>query len=87
VATDPKAGGATYLLSDSYAQETLAPSLLLLYGEVEHTGYYEKMGHRANIASLLKYLWKVFEPSVKTNGLFYGTFELSKGIMLYPIKV
>lgn len=58
VATDPKAGGATYLLSDSYAQETLAPSLLLLYGEVEHTGYYEKMGHRANIASLLKYLWE-----------------------------
>lgn len=58
VATDPHAGGATYLLSDSYAQETLAPSLLLLYGEVEHTGYYEKMGHRANIASLLKYLWE-----------------------------
>jgi Ubiquitin elongating factor core len=58
VATDPLAGGVTYLLSDSYAQETLAPSLLLLYGEVEHTGYYEKMGHRANIASLLKYLWE-----------------------------
>ena len=58
VAMDPLAGGMTYLLSDSYAQETLAPSLLLLYGEVEHTGYYEKMGHRANIASLLKYLWE-----------------------------
>jgi ubiquitin conjugation factor E4 B len=24
---------------------------------VEHTGYYEKMTHRANIASVLKYLW------------------------------
>ena len=58
VASDPMAGGVTYLISDAYAQETLAPSLLLLYGEVEHTGYYEKMGHRANIASLLKYLWE-----------------------------
>jgi ubiquitin conjugation factor E4 B len=57
VPNDPMAGGTTYLLSDASAQETLAPSLLLLYGEVEHTGFYEKMGHRANIASLLKYLW------------------------------
>jgi ubiquitin conjugation factor E4 B len=57
VATDPLAGGQTYLLSDSYAQEFLAPSLLLLYGEVEHTGFYEKMSHRAKIASLIKYLW------------------------------
>jgi ubiquitin conjugation factor E4 B len=61
VACDPLAGGQTYLLSDASAQETLAPSLLLLYGEVEHTGYYEKMGHRANIASLLKYLWESAE--------------------------
>ena len=58
VASDPLAGGQTYLLSDSSAQETLAPSLLLLYGEVEHTGIYEKMSHRAKIASLLKYLWE-----------------------------
>lgn len=58
VASDPLAGGQTYLLSDASAQASLAPSLLLLYGEVEHTGYYEKMGHRANIASLLKYLWE-----------------------------
>lgn len=58
VATDPLSGGLTYMLSDTTAQQTLAPSLLLLYGEVEHTGYYEKMGHRAHIASLLKYLWE-----------------------------
>ena len=57
VACDPMAGGQTFLLSDSSAQETLAPSLLLLYGEVEHTGYYDKMSHRAKICSLLKYLW------------------------------
>jgi hypothetical protein len=61
VASDPLAGGQTFLLSDKVAQETLAPSLLLLYGEVEHTGYYEKMGHRANIASLLKFLWESTE--------------------------
>ena len=58
VSCDPKMGGMPYLLSDSSAQETLAPSLLLLYGEVEHTGYYDKMGHRANIASLLQFLWE-----------------------------
>ena len=46
-----------YLLTDPIAQKSLAPSLLLLYGEVEHTGYYDKMSHRANIASLLQYLW------------------------------
>jgi ubiquitin conjugation factor E4 B len=33
------------------SKETLAPSLLLLYGEVENTGYYEKNDHRA------KFLW------------------------------
>jgi ubiquitin conjugation factor E4 B len=61
VACDPMAGGQTYLLSDKSAQETLAPSLLLLYGEVEHTGYYDKMSHRAKISSLLKYLWESSE--------------------------
>jgi len=57
VCSDPLAGGSTYLISDEIAQETLAPSLLLLYGEVELTGYYDKMSHRAKIASLIKYLW------------------------------
>jgi ubiquitin conjugation factor E4 B len=61
VATDSLAGGKTFLLSDPAAQETLAPSLLLLYGEVEHTGYYDKMSHRAKIASLIKYLWESSE--------------------------
>jgi len=58
IAMDPTKGGQSYLLSDTSAQETLAPSLLLLYGEVEYTGHYEKMSHRANISSLLKYLWE-----------------------------
>lgn len=49
--------GGTFLLASESARESLAPSLLLLYGEVEHTGFYEKMGYRAKIASLLKYLW------------------------------
>jgi len=58
IALDPTKGGQSYLLSDISAQETLAPSLLLLYGEVEYTGHYEKMSHRAKISSLLKYLWE-----------------------------
>jgi ubiquitin conjugation factor E4 B len=59
--SDPNTGGQTYLLSDKTAQETLAPSLLLLYGEVEHTGYFEKMSHRSKIASLIKFLWESSE--------------------------
>lgn len=58
VSCDPNAGDQPYLLSDTSAQISLAPSLLLLYGEVEHTGYYDKMSHRANIASLLQFLWE-----------------------------
>lgn len=61
VLCDPLAGGQPYLLSDASAQETLAPSLLLLYGEVEHTGYYDKMTHRKKIAALLKFLWESSE--------------------------
>ena len=58
VCCDPSAGGQPFLISSSYAQETLAPALLLLYGEVEHTGYYDKMKHRAHICSLLQFLWE-----------------------------
>lgn len=58
IALDLTKGGQSYLLSDKAAQETLAPSLLLLYGEVEYTGHYEKMSHRAKISSLLKFLWE-----------------------------
>lgn len=54
---DPSVG-QSYMLADPSAQETLAPSLLLLYGEVEHTGYYDKMSHRAKISSIIKYLWE-----------------------------
>jgi ubiquitin conjugation factor E4 B len=61
VSSDPAAGGKSFLLSDVNAQETLAPSLLLLYGEVEHTGYYDKMSHRAKISSVIKYLWESSE--------------------------
>lgn len=57
VICDPLSGGRTYLVSDKMCQDTLAPSLLLLYGEVETTGFYEKSKHRVKIAALLKYLW------------------------------
>ena len=58
VSCDPKNGCQPFLLCDTTAQQSLAPSLLLLYGEVEHTGYYEKMGHRAKISTLLQFLWE-----------------------------
>mmetsp|Transcript_7103 Transcript_7103/g.8233 ORF Transcript_7103/g.8233 Transcript_7103/m.8233 type:complete len:1179 (-) Transcript_7103:398-3934(-) len=58
IALDPKKGGQSYLLSDVEAQEALAPSLLLLYGEVEYTGSYDSKKHRAKISSLIKYLWE-----------------------------
>lgn len=57
VTCDPLAGGQPYLTSDKLAKESLAPSLLVLYGEVENTGFYEKNAHRTKIAALLKYLW------------------------------
>lgn len=56
--TDPMAAGQPYLQSNVAAQENLAPALLLLYGDVEQTGYYDKMNHRAKISTLIKYLWE-----------------------------
>jgi ubiquitin conjugation factor E4 B len=58
ISCDPMKGGLPYLTSNQEAIATLAASLLLLYGEVEHTGYYDKMSHRAKIQSLIKYLWE-----------------------------
>jgi len=46
------------LLSNPLAQASLPPALLLLYGDVEHTGFYDKLEHRFHIAAVLKYLWK-----------------------------
>lgn len=50
--------GIQLLTNDPLAQQHLAPCLLALYGDVEHTGFYEKLEHRYNIACLLKFLWK-----------------------------
>ncbi|ETW08590.1 hypothetical protein, variant [Aphanomyces invadans] len=47
------------LVKSKLAQQHLAPCLLALYGDVEQTGFYEKLEHRYNIACLLKYLWKL----------------------------
>lgn len=84
VSYDPAAGGQPYLLSDPSAQVSLAPSLLLLYGEVEHTGYYDKMSHRANIASLLQFLWESTEhrPAFRTITQNKDSFiKFANGIM------
>jgi Ubiquitin elongating factor core len=39
------------------AQRYLAPALLLLYGDVERTGFYEKLTNRRSIMVVLKHLW------------------------------
>lgn len=39
------------------AQRDLAPALLVLYGDVESTGFYDKLDSRFKFACLLKYLW------------------------------
>eukprot|EP00904_Undaria_pinnatifida_P013657 jgi/Undpi1/9421/HiC_scaffold_27.g11878.m1 len=60
----PALGGDAHtglLYSHPLAQKHLAPSLLLLYGDVEHTGFYEKLTHRFYIAAVLKFLWKSSE--------------------------
>lgn len=43
--------------SDREAQSFLAPALLLLYGDVESTGFYEILSHRRCIMVVLKHLW------------------------------
>lgn len=61
----PTDGAHTMLLeSNAEAQATLAPALLLLYGDVERTGFYEKLSNRQNIMMLLKHLWAL--PSHRT---------------------
>ena len=53
-------GPQSYMLeSNLEAQYALAPALLLLYGDVERTGFYEKLEHRQNIMLLLKHLWSL----------------------------
>lgn len=54
----PTDGPHTQLLGCHWqAQQFLAPALLLLYGDVEKTGYYEKFSHRRSIMIALKHLW------------------------------
>jgi len=50
---------ASLLNSSELVFNNLAPSLLLLYGDVEATGYYEAVGHRHHIALILRYLWDI----------------------------
>lgn len=51
-------GPHTALLSSHLdAQKFLAPALLLLYGDVEKTGFYEKLTNRRSIMICLKHLW------------------------------
>lgn len=51
-------GAHTALLASHLdAEKFLAPALLLLYGDVERTGFYEKLSNRRAIMIVLKHLW------------------------------
>ncbi|CAE7456350.1 PUB1, partial [Symbiodinium microadriaticum] len=43
--------------SHHQSEKYLAPALLLLYGDVERTGFYEKLMHRRCIMVVLRHLW------------------------------
>lgn len=50
----------THLLSiHALSVKHLAPGLMRLYGDVEHTGFYDKVNHRFKIAQVLRYLWQL----------------------------
>ena len=50
-------GTSNLLCTNTLALQSLAPSLLALYGDVENTGFYDKTTHRLKISYVLKYLW------------------------------
>ena len=45
------------LATHAAARSCLAPALLLLYGDVEKTGFYEKMENRKTILKVLQHVW------------------------------
>lgn len=57
----PPVDGPHSMLLETHVEAIryLAPALLLLYGDVEKTGFYEKLSNRRNIMLLLKYLWSL----------------------------
>jgi ubiquitin conjugation factor E4 B len=57
------------------AQRYMPPALLLLYGDVERTGFYEKLTNRRCIMVVLKHLWTL--PSHRT--AFRGIATLTDG--------
>lgn len=66
----------TSLLESSIdAQRYLAPALLLLYGDVERTGYYEKIGFRQNILVILRHLWSIPTHHEAFRGIVTGQLE------------
>lgn len=54
--TSPKTT-STMLSSNPYCQKYIPPALLELYGDVEHTGFYDKVEHRYKIALIVKFIW------------------------------
>lgn len=75
----PTDGPHTQLLSSHGAsQRFLAPALLLLYGDVEKTGFYEKFSHRRSIMIVLKHLWTLPSHRAAFRGIAQDTQDDSE---------
>ncbi len=63
--------------------QNLAPSLLLLYGDVEKTGFYERMTHRRNIMVVLKYLWTLSAHRSAFRGIAVSNRSAEDGVSYF----
>jgi ubiquitin conjugation factor E4 B len=71
-------GPHTNLLSThAAAQRYMPPGLLLLYGDVERTGFYEKLTNRRCIMVVLKHLWTLSSHRPAFRGI--ATLQSSSG--------
>jgi ubiquitin conjugation factor E4 B len=73
---------STLLSTNELCQNNMAPALLLLYGDVEKTGYYEKLGHRRLIMVILKHLWSLPTHRAAFRSIALDTEGVSKDMTL-----
>mmetsp|Transcript_8658 Transcript_8658/g.8588 ORF Transcript_8658/g.8588 Transcript_8658/m.8588 type:complete len:560 (-) Transcript_8658:67-1746(-) len=64
---------SSLLSSNLESQQFLAPALLLLYGDVENTGFYDKLPFRRSIMAVLKHLWSLSTHRAAFRGIALNT--------------
>lgn len=70
----PPTDGMQVVLLEQHreSQAFLAPALLLLYGDMEKTGFYEKLTNRQSIMFVLRYLWSLPSHRAAFRGIAIG---------------